>query len=245
MSEFVLPNFPTDVLLEIRIFEHWRLGGSFWLPEIKDLYDVASPKRAGLSKQDTSQGGFNDPILQKRPDPSNTGVRPLHTWQSWGPQLGWLQWEVFGLGGASHLAFTPCTGVQWVRFTPGPRTNGAADTCPQPRQLTPPQLRRHLQHLTWIQNSSHLLLQVAHHLQTLRTLNLESKTHCRVSLLQSKLYLAYLPLCGSYTSPRSISTQTIFYVLFVDPLFDQKCNRKASEVKVKMCFFMLHSSRGK
>ena len=112
MSEFVLPNFPTDVLLEIRIFEHWRLGGSFWLPEIKDLYDVASPKRTGLSKQDTSQGGFNgtqlDPILQKRQDPSNTGVRPLHTWQSWGPQLVGSNGRCLGLAGLhtspSHLA---------------------------------------------------------------------------------------------------------------------------------------------
>ena len=71
MSEFVLQNFPTDVLLEIR-----ATGGSFWrwLPQIKDLYDVASPQQAGLSKQDASQGGFHgtayinvqNPILQKR-----------------------------------------------------------------------------------------------------------------------------------------------------------------------------------
>ena len=72
--------------------------------------------------------------------------------------------------------------------------------------------------LTWIQNSSHLLLQVAHHLQTLRTLNLESKPTAE-SALQKTNFIWLTSLCVG--PPRSISTQTIFYVFFVDPFFDQ------------------------
>ena len=77
MSEFVLPNFPTDVLLESRIFVQ--------LAQFKDLYEVTSPHRAGLLKQAAPQGDFNGtPYIGNEaadtcPCPQPPQLRPLAT----------------------------------------------------------------------------------------------------------------------------------------------------------------------